>query len=376
MRPPPYPPTKKAEWKAWHIKNNVEGPYIPEGSGRCDRHIRRVKQNLIFAKIDQRLDAILLSPENTDDITDSFVDFRQVRISKLLEVYNKDLDNDDDNDWVNYDPITRGKLREAYENRFKARKDAKIDKWIEKILTQVLKPTPPEKITADSRRRITADEYHPGYFLYIGTERIRRQTIEENERLFFRGPTYHRAKLVQKSLPVRVTRTYEGAGGETEEVEAGSRYQADRNESERQPNPVKAAQGSGHGFEVQGTAYHMGYKVPMDLIEENERLFLKGLTYHRAKRVEKSLPVRVTRTYEGAGGKTKKITFVILRDGTIDVTGDEIGDRFKGFFLAEAKKRKLVTNEIEELAFLARFERSNCFHPVRYFDHPSDYPPH
>ena len=66
-------------------------------------------------------------------------------------------------------------------------------------------------------------------------------------------------------------------GGETEEVEAGSRYQADRNESERQPNPVKAAQGSGHGFEVQGTAYHMGYKEPMD--DRRERANIPKRSY-------------------------------------------------------------------------------------------------
>lgn len=275
----------KKPWAEYVKKQPL--PWDFPTSIKADGHAPKVKQSLRLAKTDQRVETILLSPENTDAITDSFRDFRQPRLSKLLALYNKD-------DLVNYDPITRGKLRESYEQRFKERKDAKIDKWIEKILAEVLKPLAKKKkkravVDPGPGRRIP-EAYFPGHFIYIGTERTR---------------------------------------------------------------PRRAC-----------------------TVEENERIFLKGLTYHRAKQVQKSLPVKVTRTYEGAGGETKGITFVLLRDGNIDVTGDEIGDRFKGFFLSEAKKRKLVTDELEERAFLFCFERSNCFGSVRYFDHPSDYPPH
>jgi hypothetical protein len=286
--------TSKEDWKAWHIKNNVEGPYIPQNLGAELQHIEqyhmpRVKQRLTTSKIDQRLDTFLLSNEYIEELSeDYFGEFRLPKISKLLIKYNEGLDN---TDLVNYNPITRDQIRDAYKRRFPERMTSKIDKFIEKWLDRILKPNV-QSIQITPHDVIITEKLNPGHFIYNGTERI-----------LLKGNDY----FAQKRL-----------------------------------------------------------------LREDERLFNKWLEYFRAKQSPKFLKAVTlveNRTYN-VGSEIKRISFVIRSD-RLYISGDELNERFRNFFLLEAIRRKRINNTTKDKnRFLALFDKNNGFIKLPTYDVP------
>jgi hypothetical protein len=174
-------PTSKEEWKAWHCQNNIKYDAVheiePEEMGDdyeavqstianyeghnkeeawskysvkllpeerrllvkkiiekedidkyhhpTHTHKPSVKQELKSATIDRRVENIALSLDNRDKITELKGNLYFTKMSGLLELYN--------NDPMDYTPITRFQLRGSYEKRIWNRRDAKIDRLIEKM---------------------------------------------------------------------------------------------------------------------------------------------------------------------------------------------------------------------------------------------------
>ena len=177
-------------------------------------HKPSVKQELNSSKIDQRVESIVLSLDNRDKIAESIGGQYIIKIPKLLALYNNDLDN---NDLMNYTPITRFQLRESYNNRIWKRKDAKIDRLIENMLFKALNPTDDKIINAMIQSDPVATEtIYPWLFLYEGTERIKLQDHRDykehaqfQEKLRKRRRAEQVKRVQERPLsPIVIHRTY------------------------------------------------------------------------------------------------------------------------------------------------------------------------
>ena len=107
---------------------------------RTHTHKPSVKQNLNSAKVDRRVENIVLSLDDYDPAIEIFGGKYFIKMSKLLDRYN--------NAPAGYAPITRFQLRDSLEERIVDRSGAKIDRLIEKMLFRTFHPIDDKIIVA------------------------------------------------------------------------------------------------------------------------------------------------------------------------------------------------------------------------------------
>ena len=164
------------------------------------------KKELKSAAVDRRVENIALSLDNFDKITELKGDRYFTKMSGLLELYN--------NDPMNYTPITRFQLRDSYEKRIGSRREAKIDRLIEKMLLRTLHPIDDKIINAICQHDpVFTETFFPELFLYDGTRRIKRPDLEEDTRLKQKLREHRRSAQVRDAqersiIPAVIHRTY------------------------------------------------------------------------------------------------------------------------------------------------------------------------
>ena len=179
-------------------------------------HEPSLKQKLNSATIDRRVENIVFSLDNQDQITEIFGGKYFIKMSSILALYNEDP--------INYTPITRFQLRDSFEKRILSRREAKIDRLIEKMLTKALRPIDDKIINAMCQHDpVVTEMFFPGLFLYEGTSRTKRHDHEEGDSKIWTKLREHRraaqvrAALERPVIPVVIHRKY-NVGNESKTI--------------------------------------------------------------------------------------------------------------------------------------------------------------